>query len=191
LQLILELYGVLLHPHLECAAPIWDPNLIKGTTKLDNVQKFALKMCLKQSDLGYQDLDLSQFPPLENHKLCLNLCTLYKIMQGYLYFPVFLLLVSRHSYSLPSVHMLRGCTNAFQSSFIYLALILYGITYLMEHLQLSPLIHLYRLHYCKSFYRERGEKSSRDSGNIELARLKKKKEERVLISVRYFHDGFP
>lgn len=149
-------------------------------------------MCLKQSDLGYQGLlDLSQFPPLENHKLCLNLCTLYKIIQGYLYFPVFLLLVSRHSYSLPSVHMLRGCTNAFQSSFIYLALILYGITYLMKHLQLSPLIHLYRLHYCKSFYRKRGGKSSRDSGNIELARLKKKKEERVLISVRYFHDGFP
>ena len=112
------MYSVLLRPHLESAAPIWDPNLIKGTTKLENVQKFALKMCLKQWDLGYQDLlDLSQFPPLENHKLYLNLCTLYKIIQGYLYFPVFLLLVSRHSYSLPSVQMMHGRTNAFQSSF--------------------------------------------------------------------------
>lgn len=129
-------------------------------------------------------------PPLENNKLYLNLCTLYEIKQGYLYFPVFLLLVSRHSYSLPLVHMLRGRTNAFQLSFIYLALFLYGITYLMKHLQLSPLIHLYPLHYCKSFYRKRGEKTP-DSGNIELACLKKKKEERVPISVQYFHDGFP
>ena len=85
---LLELYSVLVRPHLEYAAPIWDPHFIKDTNKLESVQKFALKMCLKQWDLGYQDLlDLSQFPTLENRRLYLKLCTLYKIIHSYFYFP--------------------------------------------------------------------------------------------------------
>ena len=76
---LLELYSVLVRPHLEYAAPIWDPHFIKDTNKLESVQRFALKMCLKQWDLGYQDfLDLSQLPTLENRRLYLKLCTLYK-----------------------------------------------------------------------------------------------------------------
>ena len=50
------------------------------TNKLESVQKFVLKMCLKQWDLGYQDLlDLSQLPTLENRRLYLKLCTLRKL----------------------------------------------------------------------------------------------------------------
>ena len=67
---------------------------------LENVQTFAIKMCLKQWDLGYQDLlDLSQFPTFKNRRLYLKLCTLYKIMHGYFYFPyiVFLPQVNRHT----------------------------------------------------------------------------------------------
>ena len=118
---LLELYSVLVRPHLEYAATIWDPHLIKDINKLENVQKFAIKMCLKQWDLGYQDLlDLSQFPTLKNHRLYLKLCTLYKIMHGYFYFPlnVFLPQVNRHSYSLPLVHIPHARTNAFKSSFV-------------------------------------------------------------------------
>ena len=60
---LLELYSVLACPHLEYAAPIWDPHFIKDTNKLESVQRFTLKMCFKQWDLGYQDLlDLSQPP---------------------------------------------------------------------------------------------------------------------------------
>ena len=76
-------------------------------------------MCLKQWDLGYQDLlDLSQFPTLKNRRLYLKLCTLHKIMHGYFYFHhnVFLLQVNRHSYSLPLVHIPHARTNAFKSS---------------------------------------------------------------------------
>ena len=76
---LLELYSVLVRPHLEYAAAIWDPHLIKDINKLENVQKISIKMCLKQWDLGYQDLlDLSQFPTLKNRRLYLKLCTLYK-----------------------------------------------------------------------------------------------------------------
>ena len=38
-------YSVLVLPHLEYAAPIWDPHLIQDSNKLE---KFVLKMCLKQ-----------------------------------------------------------------------------------------------------------------------------------------------
>ena len=48
-----SLYSTLVHPHLEYAAPIWDPYLIKDVTKLEIVQTFAMKICLKQWDLGY------------------------------------------------------------------------------------------------------------------------------------------
>ena len=116
---LLEFCSVLVRPHLEYAATIWDPYLIKDANKLENV--LYIKMCLKQWDLGYQDLlDLSQFPTLKNPRLYLKLCTLYKIMHGYFYFPynVFLPQLNRHSYSLPLVHIPHARTNAFKSSFV-------------------------------------------------------------------------
>ena len=77
----------IVRPHLEYAAPVWDPHLVKDITKLENVQKFAMKMCSKQWDMGYQDLlELSQLPALQNRRLYLKLCTLYKIIHGF-YFP--------------------------------------------------------------------------------------------------------
>ena len=118
---LLKLYSVRVRPHLEYATPIWDPHFIKDSNKLESVQRFALKMCLKQWDLGYQDLlDLSQFPTLENRRLYLKLCTLYKIIHGYFHFPtnVFVPQVSRHSHSLPLIHQPHAHTYAFQSSFV-------------------------------------------------------------------------
>ena len=82
---LLELYSVLVRPHLEYAAPIWDPHLIKTQINLKS-SKIYIKMCLKQWDLGYQDLhDLSQFPTLKNRRLYLKLCTLYKSMHAWLF----------------------------------------------------------------------------------------------------------
>ena len=55
-QSLLEMYKMLVRPHMEYAAPVWDPHLVKNITKVENVQKFALKMCLKNWDSNYQDL---------------------------------------------------------------------------------------------------------------------------------------
>ena len=38
-HILLELYSVLVRPHLEYAAPIWDPHLTKDINKLENVPK--------------------------------------------------------------------------------------------------------------------------------------------------------
>ena len=41
---IKQLYVSLIRPHLEYAAPLWDPHLQKDVDMLENVQKFAMKL---------------------------------------------------------------------------------------------------------------------------------------------------
>ena len=112
---LLEMYKLLVRPHLEYAAPVWSPHLIKDTNNLENVQKFALRMCHKNWDAGYQELlDLSTLPTLENRRLYLKLCTLYKIIYGYFYFPpnVFIPKPSRLPYDTPSGGSRGGARGA-------------------------------------------------------------------------------
>ncbi len=44
-QTLLEMYKLLVRPHLEYAAQVWNPHLIKNITKLEDIQKLALRMC--------------------------------------------------------------------------------------------------------------------------------------------------
>ena len=67
---LIEMYKYLVRPHLEYAAPVWDPHLLKDIKSVENVQKYGLKMCLKKWDLGYQELlHLAQIPTLENRRI--------------------------------------------------------------------------------------------------------------------------
>ncbi len=47
---LLEIYQTQVRPHLEYAAQVWDPHLLKDINHLESVQKFALKMSTKQRD---------------------------------------------------------------------------------------------------------------------------------------------
>ena len=40
---LLEMYKTLVRPHLEYAAPVWDPHLLKDIESVENVQKYGLK----------------------------------------------------------------------------------------------------------------------------------------------------
>ena len=42
-----QLYISTVRPHLEYAAPVWDPHLRKDQDLLENTRKFAFKVCLK------------------------------------------------------------------------------------------------------------------------------------------------
>ena len=55
------LYIAFVRPHLEYAAPVWDPHLIKHNIieLLEKVQKFTLKVCTKSWNSTYSSL-LSQ-----------------------------------------------------------------------------------------------------------------------------------
>ena len=84
----LQLYITMVRPHLEYAAQVWDPHLVKNIEKLEKVQRFALRMCLRQWDCGYNDLlDKAGLPTLRNRRMILKQCTAFKIHAGLLLFP--------------------------------------------------------------------------------------------------------
>ena len=115
---LVEMYKIVVRPHLEYAAPVWAPHLAKDVDNLENVQKFGLKMCMKSWDAGYQELlDLAKLPTLENRRLYLKLSTLYKILHGFFYFPSGVV-VHHPSRSLPLLYQPFAHTNAYQSSFL-------------------------------------------------------------------------
>ena len=49
-QALLEMYQTLVKPHTEYASSVWDPHLQKDKNALEDIQKFATRMCAKQWD---------------------------------------------------------------------------------------------------------------------------------------------
>ena len=79
---LLRLY-ISLRPHLEYAFIVWSPSLKGEIDKLEEVQKFALRVCLKSWDKNYDDLLLnSELPSLQKRRVLASLCHLYKILRG-------------------------------------------------------------------------------------------------------------
>ena len=87
-EVLTKLYTTIVRPHLEYAAPVWSPELIKDIYKLENVQKFALRVCTKQWDVPYLDLiEKCNLPELKIRRNCLGLGLLYKIVNEDCIFP--------------------------------------------------------------------------------------------------------
>ena len=56
-EALIKIHLSVIRPHLEYAAPVWSPDLIKGINKLEHVQKFALRVYTKQWNIiSYKDL---------------------------------------------------------------------------------------------------------------------------------------
>ena len=96
------MYKTLVRPHFEYAAPVWDPHRpFKGHRICGECAKIWTKNVFKRWDLGYQELlHLTQIPTLENRKIYLKLCTLFKIIHGLFSFTpdVFMPQPNRHDY---------------------------------------------------------------------------------------------
>ena len=85
---IKHLYLSLVRPHLEYACQVWDPHLVKDKSRLENVQKFGLRIAARQWDAGYDDLlQLFDLPTLEERRTHLKLGLLFKIIHKLCYFP--------------------------------------------------------------------------------------------------------
>ena len=76
-----KLYLILIRPHLEYGAQVWHPYLSKDIQAIENVQRFALRICSKKWNLSYWELlDMFQLPYLENGRFGLSLLIFYKII---------------------------------------------------------------------------------------------------------------
>ena len=81
---LLKLYLSLIRPHLEYAVQVWNPYLVKDIQKLEAMQRFALRMCLKQWNSSYTDLlRESEVPELTKRKF-LNVMYFYKTINGHI-----------------------------------------------------------------------------------------------------------
>ena len=150
---LFELYTTQIRPHLEYAAPVWDPCTARSIKKLENTQKLALKICSKQWDnLGYQDLlDLAKCPTLRNRRLYFKLCTLYKIVHKLIYFPVDILpLRSNLSAPVPLLHQPFARTNSFFSSFVLSSISLWNN--LPHEALTADSIHSFKSSLCPLFF---------------------------------------
>ena len=120
---IKQLYVSLIRPHLEYAAPLWDPHLQKDVDMLENVQKFAMKLITRKWDQGYAQLtEMVDLPTLQSRRLHLKLYTMCFILS--MVYVTFLPLSMRHqSYCERRArsHLLHqpfARTNAFLYSFV-------------------------------------------------------------------------
>ena len=82
------MYLSLIRPHLEYVVPVWNPYLKKDIQKLESVQRFALKVCLKSWDGSYSDhLQACNLPCLMDRRKMLCLMYLYKAVNRYVINP--------------------------------------------------------------------------------------------------------
>jgi hypothetical protein len=87
-QTLRQLYLSLVRPHLEYAACVWSPHLQKDIDTLEKTQLFASKICTKTWDSSYYELLTKlHLPSLAQLRLHMNLCLMYKIVHGLMYFP--------------------------------------------------------------------------------------------------------
>ena len=107
---LLKLYLSTVRPHLEYASSVWDPYLKKNIEAIEHVQKFALKVCLKDWHSDYDTLLISaNVPPLATRRKALKLCQLFTILQGYSEFPDFSNFQTY--FSLPRLHQINKLSH--------------------------------------------------------------------------------
>ena len=82
------MYISLVRPNVEYASQVWSPYKIGEVNSIESVQKFALRMCAKNWNTGYEQLlELFSLPDLQQHRLYLDLCSMFRIVHGMFYFP--------------------------------------------------------------------------------------------------------
>ena len=123
-ETLVQLYISLVRPHMEYACPVWAPYTSKDISKLESVQKFALRMALHNWSAGFSDISNHlSIPSLQARRSELKLCLLYKIVHKLCFFPPTLIIPREHSHNLRTSNKLLlnqpfAHTNAYLWSFI-------------------------------------------------------------------------
>ena len=80
---LINLYRSFIRPHLEYASIVWNPGLKGETEAIENVQKFALRMCTRSWNSDYEELlATADLPSLKDRRSRACLCHLFKIIHG-------------------------------------------------------------------------------------------------------------
>jgi len=149
---LLVLYTSQVRPHLEYAAQVWDPHLQKDIDALENVQKFALRMCTKCWSTNYQELLLAtSMPTLQDRRSYLKLCSLHKIANGFIYFPQGLIIHKQSRCGLNESMLSQpfARTNSSLYSFIPSSIRLWNN--LPKEARLSSSVHVFKLYVAPLF----------------------------------------
>ena len=78
---LIKLYCSFIRPHLEYASVVWNPGVKGETDALENVQKFALRVCTNLWDSSYDELLVkTRLPSLKDRRTRASLCHLFKII---------------------------------------------------------------------------------------------------------------
>ena len=100
-DIIRKLYTAIARPYLEYATQVWDPHLLKDQQTLENIQKFACRVYLKQWDLSYPTmLRALSIPTLAARRKQLKLCTFFSYVNGLSIAPMLILFTEYHLFNL-------------------------------------------------------------------------------------------
>ena len=125
---LFQLYISYVRPHLEYAATVWDPHQVGLNQSLENIQKFALRMCTKNWNQEY-DVLLNSYgiPTLAGRRKQLNSVLYFKWRMDRYPSPILLLWEGQlsvsgtriHTFLYNQLHTLK-CTSVFLLSPCYL-----------------------------------------------------------------------
>ena len=120
---LLTLYKSFLRPHLEYGSIVWDPHLAGDVDALEKVQRFALRVCLKNWSSDHNQLyNQSQVPALSDRRKQSRLSHMFKIVNDLTVFPEAPLQYRIINYNNRFSHALQlqniaARTSQFQNSF--------------------------------------------------------------------------
>lgn len=83
-----NLFTALIRPILEYASQVWDPYTLKNKHKIENLQKYALRISSGRWAASYEELlDHFKLPTLASRREYLRVTTLHKLHSGHSYLP--------------------------------------------------------------------------------------------------------
>ena len=141
---MLRLYVSFIRPHLEYAAAAWDPFLKKDIELIKDVQKLALKVCLKSWNTKYNELlEQSNLASIRARRQQAKLYHFYKIVNNETFFPNVPIQARQLNYSSRTVHTkalisLQAHSSQYTFTHSFQALSLHG-THFHPTLPLPPL----------------------------------------------------
>ena len=122
-HVMVKLYITFIRPHLEYACTVWSSYLQKDIQALENVQKFAFRVCTGQWSMDYETLlSFLNTSSLATRRCRLKLRLLYNIVNNNVDFPFNPMIYRQHYYPHRHVNtsalvVPHACSTQFQQSF--------------------------------------------------------------------------